>query len=223
MGEATGSSISGADFSGTSNVNFIGGSIDQFETTSITMKQEFGSEGPTTYGDVRTSALVNAIGLATGGDGEGTLTYTMQVYGNCIFSPSACSGPYFPLITTPGGTVVGASVVACPGHDLGLFVPYECFERVINFTFSVPFSFSFGMDTGGYFTGIHGTGYETDATEVLSFLSMNVSGNGTSVDFSLAPDVPEPATFGIGMLGIFGTVWLVAFRGRRQAITSNPV
>jgi hypothetical protein len=198
--------------SGTANVNFVGGSIDQFGTT-IQMTQDIYSLAVSGYGGVRTMASVNAIGVASGGAGTGTLTYTMQVYGACVFSPSACSGPYFPIVTAPG-TVLSAYHAPCPGGNVFL----ECIQGEVDFTFGVPFSFSFGMDTGYDFTGITGTGYNEEATEQLSFLSMAVSGTGTSVDFSLAPAVPEPATFGIGLLGLFGTVGLIEFRRRRRAL-----
>jgi hypothetical protein len=189
-----------ASFSGSASVYFAGGTTDTFEA-SLDMTQNAYNfvDG---FGEVQTIAGFDAYGVASGGTGPGTLTYDISVLSLCAYDPSGCSGPFPPNLIAPGTR----SSIPCPFNNTdGYFV---CFEGIVHFTFGVPFPFSFEMISPDFVgNGIYTL--DTDAFEYLSFLSMTVSGTGTSADISLVPDVP---TFRLGLLGLFSTVGLIAFR-----------
>jgi hypothetical protein len=147
------------------------------------------------FAAVNTTASFDAYGVASGAVGPGTLTYEILVNGPCE-SESTCGGggSYFPNVVGPTSLVM----TTCPVWT----VTTECFQGVVDFTFGVPFPFSFGINLDQSYFG-YAPIVTVDSYQSLEFLSMDVSGTDTSVEFSL---VPETGSFQLALIALLAMI-----------------
>lgn len=182
-------------------------------TSYASMDQEIEGPFPLSLETISTTAGFTENGVASGGTGAGTLKYEIMIFGPCFSEGCDQFSSIFPNLTAPGTLtyVLPGQTPTCGNGESW----EECIYGTINFTYDVPFDFSFIMST---FQSTYGP--EVYASEELSFLNLSVPDNpDATLQFTSTPEAGNRnlTLFGLGVLAMLGVI-----RRRPSRLLSGP-